>query len=55
MYSKKTLQIIELLSEASSERLLIDNNHNGKQKLGCIIFDDKLNKQCVLRVRLQSV
>ena len=55
MCSKKTLQIFDLLSEASSERLLIDNNHNGKQKLGCIIFDDKLNKQCVLRFRLQPV
>jgi hypothetical protein len=55
MPSKKIQYMIDLLEEASVKRLSIDNNHNGKHKIGCIIFDHKLNKQCVLRVWLQPV
>jgi|SaaInlV_165m_DNA_2_1040747.scaffolds.fasta_scaffold01103_4 hypothetical protein len=55
MSSKKIQFIIDLLKEASIKRLSIQNNHNGKHKLGCIIFDHKLNKQCVLQLWVQPV
>ena len=48
MTSKKVSQLFNLLEQASKQRIMIENNHNGKHKLGCIIFDSKLNKQCVL-------
>lgn len=48
MTSKRALILIKLLNEASSERMMIGNDHNGKHKLGCIIFDNRLNRQCVL-------
>jgi hypothetical protein len=48
--SKKINNLIAMLDDASCKRLSIDNNHNGKHKLGCIIVDHKLNKQCVLRL-----
>ncbi len=31
-------------------RAQIDNNSNGKVKIGCVAFSPKLNHQCVLRV-----
>ena len=38
----------ELLKSASLKRMNIENNHNGKHKLGCIIFHSKLKRQYVL-------
>ena len=33
-------------------RASIENNDNGKVKLGCVAFNPKLNHQCVLRIWL---
>lgn len=49
MTSKKDLMLLNLLNEASLERMMIGNDHNGKHKLGCIIFDNRVNRQYVLQ------
>lgn len=50
MTSKKDLMLLNLLNEAAVERMMIGNDHNGKHKLGCIIFDNKVNRQYVLQL-----
>ncbi len=40
----------EILNTYVPLRASIENNDNGKVKLGCVAFNPKLNHQCVLRV-----
>lgn len=40
----------EILNTYVPLRASIENNDNGKVKLGCVAFNPKLNHQCVLCV-----
>lgn len=42
----KTLESI--VNEYASLRCDIENNHNGKMKLGCVAFSSEIKHQCVL-------
>lgn len=39
-----------ILNEYTPLRANIENNNNGKVKIGCVAFSPKLNHQCVLCV-----
>ena len=50
-----TAMMMNLINDYACLRCDIDNDHNGKMKLGCVAFSANHKHQCVLRVRRKSV
>ncbi len=50
-----TNQLMNILDEYVCLRCDVENNHNGKMKLGCVAFSASHNHQCVLRVWNESI
>lgn len=46
------IKLLNIIREYVDIRSKINNNHNGKSKLGCVAFSPKLKHQKVLRVWL---
>ena len=49
----KTLKTI--VDEYACMRCDVENEHNGKMKLGCVAFSTEVKHQCVLRVWYKSL
>ena len=51
-YIYKTMKttLTSIIDEYACIRCDIDNEHNGKMKLGCVAFSDTIKHQCVLCV-----
>ncbi len=44
------MHLNNIINDYVSLRASIENNDNGKVKLGCVAFSPKVKHQCVLRV-----